>query len=116
MFPSLPACVRLVLTSRPEAHIRALLDARFRPRTIAHDDPRHLADLRAMVTASLGRGCMARPEEVAPATDLLLGRSGGTFVYVARALAAIEQRRTPWTLSELSGLPDGMDQFSCAVF
>ncbi len=48
-----PQAVRLLLTSRPEAHISAVLDATFRPMTIQPDDPRHLADLRQLATAEL---------------------------------------------------------------
>lgn len=49
----LPEWVRLIITSRPEAHIVRALRAKFMPLEIAQDDPRHLTDLRHMLTRHL---------------------------------------------------------------
>ncbi len=89
-FPHLPSTVRFMFTSRPEAHIKNSLDAAIRPLKIEPDDPRHTEDLRALIQHELGGrlkgsgGGEPTADEVAKAVQLLLDKSEGVFVFLAR--------------------------------
>ena len=90
-FPLLPLAVRFVLTSRPEAHIVYSLDASIRPLKIQPDDPRHVEDLRSLIQHELagrleGSDVTGKPTatELTEAVQLLLDKSEGVFVYLAR--------------------------------
>lgn len=45
----IPFQVRFVVTTRPERHITASLESRFRPFVIKREDERHIEDLRQLV-------------------------------------------------------------------
>jgi hypothetical protein len=81
-----------------EEHICRVLDLAFDPLIIRPDDPRHLEDLRALIVHGLrsklaaGQGGAeggaprqaASDQELAAATQVLLEKSKGAFVYIAR--------------------------------
>ncbi len=48
-FVGIPFQVRFVVTSRPERHITASLESRFRPFVIKREDERHVDDLRQLI-------------------------------------------------------------------
>jgi hypothetical protein len=90
-FPLLPLAVRFVLTSRPEDHIVYSLDASIRPLKIQPDDPRHVEDIRSLIQHELagrldgsGVNCKPTAAELSKAVQLLMDKSEGVFVYLAR--------------------------------
>ena len=104
----LPNKVRFVITTRTEPHITSMLRRHFEPFEIKKDDPRHKADLKELITSKL-QPLLVSSDELPPAVELLLERSEGTFVYIARALDSLEEREN-WTLAQLRDfLPVGME-------
>jgi hypothetical protein len=96
--PNLPSTIRFVFTSRPEPYIEKSLEATIRPLQIRPGDPRHLEDLRELIKhelsgrldGSTGGGvgssgaCDPTDEEISEAVQLLLSKSEGVFLYLAR--------------------------------
>ena len=104
----LPANVRFVITTRPEPHITSVLQQHFQPFSIKKNDPRHQKDLSDLITSTV-EPLLASPGDLDAAVRLLLDRSEGTFVYIARALDSLEGGQS-WTLSALRDfLPVGMN-------
>ncbi|GLC45378.1 hypothetical protein PLESTM_001726200 [Pleodorina starrii] len=113
-FPLLPPAVRFVFTSRPEPHIMSSLDVAIRPLKIQPDDPRHKEDLRALIQHKLashldGSDITRKPTatELSEAVQLLLDKSEGVFVYLARLLEGLKAKQR-WTMKDLRDFPQGL--------
>ncbi|GFR48184.1 hypothetical protein Agub_g10033 [Astrephomene gubernaculifera] len=125
-FVNLPPAVRFVLTTRPEPHITRVLGKAFSPFIIKADDPRHLRDLRQLIAHELGSRLVVQgveagidggigkdawreptQKELGEAVDLLLGKSQGSFVYVARLLDGLKAKDR-WSRADLTALPQGL--------
>ena len=103
----LPANIRFVITTRPQPLITSVLQRHYQPFTIHGDDPRLEKDLSDTFATTV-EPLLASPGDLEAAVRLLIERSGGTFVYIARALEILKVRQG-WTLSQLRGfLPVGM--------
>jgi hypothetical protein len=105
---ALPAWVKVVVTSRPEADIVHCF-SRLSPTEIHEDDPRHLADIRLFVECQL-RTVMDEGELEA-GIALFMDRSEGRFIYVSSVLEEMmkgQGRSSRWALSDLQDrLPEG---------
>ncbi len=96
-FSTLPTTIRFMFTSRLEPHIKMSLDTAIQPLQIQPEDPRHMKDLQALIRHELtrrlegsggggGGGGVHEPTEgeISEAVQLLLSKSEGRFVYLAR--------------------------------
>ncbi|GFR48187.1 hypothetical protein Agub_g10039 [Astrephomene gubernaculifera] len=129
-FVNLPPAVRFMLTTRPEPHITHALNMCFRPFIIEPDDPRHLEDLRQLIAHELGSRLVVQgvgaggqaadtvggigedvrkptTKELGEAVDLLLDKSKGSFVYVARLMDGLNAK-AHWSLADLAAFPEGL--------
>ncbi len=62
----------------------ASLKHKFTPLTIDKDDPRHLGDLRQLIQRQLIERGVWPASDIEKAIQILVDKSEGTFVYVAR--------------------------------
>lgn len=104
----LPRNVKMLVTSRPDSDILQKF-SRFKRTTIDANDPRHIVDLRKFISFSL-RNQLVDIRELPAATDLLLEKSEGRFIYVAMAVQENFNNSKKWTLQDIKrGLPNGLD-------
>ncbi|KXZ46004.1 hypothetical protein GPECTOR_48g436 [Gonium pectorale] len=118
-FKDLPKCVRFVVTSRPEERIEKKLSRVFeKTLVIRSDDKHHMEDLKlfirdqlvtAVIKSAPAGGAPGRSDLLDAATQLLLDKSEGSFVYVARVLKNLTLGDS-WSLDDLKQLPDGLDE------
>lgn len=106
----LPAWVKVLVTSRPEAYVVKQM-ARFDPFTLEPTEERNRDDIRAYI-----RGCLRTEglsdKERGAVVEALLGKSEGVFAYVS-ALVGMVQREAGAGVSEglaqvpIAALPAG---------
>lgn len=89
-FAELPPCVSFLITSRPEEHVKRSMATKFEPIEILPEDPRHLGDLRMLITHLL-RPRMAAGD-LERGVEVLLEKSEGAFVYIAQIMEQLESR------------------------
>ena len=71
------------------------------------EDERHLDDLKVYIRSKLS-GSLVNENDLDDATEMLFKKSTGSFVYMASMVASFEGDKK-WTITELKGLPDGLD-------
>ncbi|KXZ53447.1 hypothetical protein GPECTOR_7g1346 [Gonium pectorale] len=111
-------CVRFIVMSRPEAWIYKKLSTVFeQPLVVRLEDERHIADLKLFIRDQLVTVIKLAPAGSAPgrsdlldaATQLLLDKSEGSYLYVARVLKNLTFSDS-WSLDDLMQLLSGLDK------
>jgi hypothetical protein len=112
---SLPSWVKFVITSCPEADITDSLSQlprlnKLHLLEIHKGDPRHLSDIRSFVSRKLAEDLLMNEDELEAGVDLLVARSGGSFLYVSKVIEEIQQSSlSGLTFADLDNrLPDGL--------
>lgn len=114
-----PPWLRVVASSRPNPLVTTRLQAAFGTKEIDAEGAGNGEDLRRFVRGRCAREPLAgllRDAGQAPRAleDLLVARSGGKFLYAARAIADLENGAIG--LDTLQALPPGMDSFYLESF
>lgn len=93
-FGRLPALAGLwlIVTSRPEPPIVSGLQYSFKPFVIEADDPRHLQDVSTLLAAQLAPPQLADGVQLDEAVRIVVVKSQGVFLYVARLLEELDDR------------------------
>jgi hypothetical protein len=108
---SLPDWIRAAVSSRPEDPIVEQLLRRYQPLRIDCDAKNNQEDIRLFVTQQLAK---AAPHLRKEATDLILGKAQGQFLFVRYAMDQL--RDEAWTLEAVQSLPSGIDGFYLQTF
>ncbi|KAG1680576.1 hypothetical protein FOA52_015023 [Chlamydomonas sp. UWO 241] len=104
-FVKLPACIRIILTSRPQVQVAS---HEWAPHIIEPLAMSNLDDMSKLLHAKLVASGRVRPGDEAGATRVLLEKSEGQFIYAKYALDYLSLRER-WTVEELEqGLPHGL--------
>ena len=77
-------------------------------------DKRHDKDLDGFIRSRL-TGQLDDVNDLDDATKMLFKKSTGSFVYMASMVASFEGDKK-WTITELEGLPHGLDGVYCDYF
>ncbi len=114
----LPAWLRLVVTSRKEAEVLERF-SRLRVRMLDSQDPRNLDDIRRFVALrleepALGARLATSGITTQAASEILLRKCEGNFLYVQQALEGIERDTSGF--DELKTLPPGLSGLYRAFF
>ena len=108
---ALPAWLRLVVTSRPEAGITARLKG-LEPFELAASRSENRDDIDAYLAARLG--ALGSGTATATAATALADRAAGNFLYAKMAADALESGTL--TIADLHSLPAGIDAFFSVAF
>jgi tetratricopeptide (TPR) repeat protein len=104
----LPAWIAVVLTGRPDPEVTQRL-ARYQPLVISEDDQQNLQDLKAYTDAWMQQEVQAgrlNQTQAGQASQALLDRSRGAFLYLSQARAAVAEGLLD--LSQPQRLPSGL--------
>ena len=82
----------------------ASLEFRFNPFSIDKEDARHKDDLRHLIRHQL-KGRVSPPTDLEKAVEVMLEKSEGAFVYIARALDDLDkQEQQVWSVDQLKDM------------
>jgi tetratricopeptide (TPR) repeat protein len=111
----LPKWIGVVLTGRPDPELTQRL-ARYKPLVLRDDDPQNIADLKVYVDVWLALEVTAgklTPTQANAASEALLARSQGAFLYLSQARIAVAENMLDLTQPTLfpSGLTEIYQRF-----
>ena len=106
----LPQWIGVVLTGRPDPELTQRL-ARYQPLVLRYDDPQNIADLKVYVDVWLDQEVKAgkiTPTQANAASEALLARSQGAFLYLTQARIAVAENMLD--LTQPSQFPSGLTE------
>eukprot|EP00798_Chlamydomonas_sp_ICE-L_P009671 gene9671-8494_t len=104
-FSTLPASIKLILTSRPQT---AVPFAALSPHIIEPQAKDNMEDVRKLLTARVRACGRVKPASVTEAVEILQRKSKGQLIYTKYVLDYMAYKDV-WTVSELeAGLPEGL--------
>jgi hypothetical protein len=108
-FLTLPPCVKVLLTTRPQALVAF---DKWDPVWIQPNADHNLQDMRLLVETRLMAGGFVQERDMGAAVELVVRKSQGQFIYSKYLFDDLAARHSAWTLDELqASLPDGLAGF-----